>query len=77
MTEILELMAETHPVPAIAAQLWERVAEEREDEMTRGRGAVALIRDLQRVVTHSHPTTKAEWIAYAEALEELIGEFEL
>lgn len=77
MSETLDLIADFHPVPAVAAQLRERAEEDREIERAIGRDAVELIRELQHVVKYSHPTTKAEWVAYAEVLEELIGEFEL
>lgn len=75
MTEILELLAETHPVSAIATQLRERAAEEREIERQRGEDAIAVLERISTLLAkQSSDQRKAVLLDVINSIESIVNE---
>lgn len=75
MTEILELMAATHPDATIAEQLRQDLADETERELQVGRDALATLRQIACLARGAGADLKKrELLELLEAIEILVDE---
>lgn len=72
--DLYELLADIHPVPAVADQLRERAAEDREAERDRGEAALAAIEEIAYLIRQRAGERKSDYVDLVAAIEEVVIE---